>query len=71
MSEYNDRELYVTEVEQEAYDLGGQLCLPPNQVRNHVEHKADKYGKPYYVVIIESGESRDRAVRVRRKLFGS
>jgi hypothetical protein len=67
---YNPAEVYVTEVEQEAYDLSGQLTLA--QVRNHTEANTDKYGKPYYVVVIESPlEARDRAVAVRRRMFGS
>ena len=63
--------LYVTYVEQEAYDLGGQLCLPPFQVRNHVESGQDKYGKPYWEVVLESGESWGRALQVRRKMLRS
>jgi hypothetical protein len=66
---YDGRDIYVTEIEQEAYDLGGQLALA--NVRNHVEPKADKYGKPYYVVVIESTDARERAVAVRRQMFGS
>lgn len=68
---YKKRELYVTHVEQEAYDLGGQLCLPPNQIRNHVEPRQDVNGKPFWVVVVDAPEAWDRAVAFRRKVFGS
>jgi len=64
-------ELYTTHVEQEAYDLGGQLSLPPWQVRNHMEARQDKHGRPYWVVVVESAEAWDRAVACRRRMFGS
>jgi hypothetical protein len=64
-------ELYVTTVEQEAYDLAGQLILPPHQVRSHVEHRTDKNGHPFYVVVVRSLEAWDRALAVRQRMFGS
>lgn len=62
-------ELYVTQVEYEAYDLVGQLCLPPNQVRCHVEHRKTKRDNPFYVVVIESADTLDRARAVRDRMF--
>jgi hypothetical protein len=66
-----NNELYVTTVEQEAYDLAGQLIVPPNQVRSHVAHRTDKYGFDFYVVVVDAPEAMDRARVVRRKMFGS
>jgi hypothetical protein len=56
-------------VEQEAYDLGGQLCL--GQVRSHVEPRKDKNGKAFYVVVVDAPEALDRAQVIRRTMFGS
>jgi hypothetical protein len=64
-----EAEIYVTSVEQEAYDLGGQLALA--QVRSHVEPREDKNGQPFYVVMVEAPETMDRARAVRKKMFGS
>lgn len=65
-------ELYVTESEQEAYDLAGQIILPPIQARSHVADKKDKYGKPYWVVYVDGGQQAyQRAKTVRVRMFGS
>jgi len=63
-------ELYVTHVEQEAYDLGGQLCVPPVQVRSHVEPRQDKNGVSFWVVVVDAPEAWDRAVACRDRMFG-
>ena len=64
-----DIEVYVTTVEQEAYDLGGQLCLA--NVRSHVAPRTDKHGAPFYVVYCDAPEAIERARKVRRTMFGS
>lgn len=69
MTKTREIELYVTSVEQEAYDLGGQLCLA--QVRTHVAPRVDKHGAPFYVVFCDAPEAIDRAIKVRRQMFGS
>jgi len=53
-------DLFNTVVEQEAYDLAGQLVLPPNQVRCHVIDS----GNGSYTVRVDSPEAWGRAVRV-------
>lgn len=69
MKAYVEVELYVTEVEQEAYDLGGQLALA--QCRSHVSAGTTVTGTPYWVVVLDAPEAYDRARAVRRKMFGS
>jgi hypothetical protein len=66
----NEAELYVTTVEQEAYDLGGQLALA--NVRSHVAEWVTDHGdRFYYVVMVDAPEAMDRARAVRKKMFGS
>jgi hypothetical protein len=65
------QELYVTESEQEAYDLAREINLPPVKARSHVEDKVDKFGKAYYVVYVDAPEAYDRAKKVRVRMFGS
>jgi hypothetical protein len=62
-------EVYVTNVDQEAYDLSGQLALA--SVRSRVTVRRDKAGAVFYVVVVEAPEALDRARAVRRKMFGS
>ena len=62
-------ELYVTEVYHEAYGLTGQLALA--NVRSEIITCANKYGVPFWVVGVLSPEAMDRALRVRRQMFGS
>lgn len=69
MTAHDPRELYVTEAEQEAYDLGAQCAL--GNVRTHVEARMSQDGSPFYVVMVESLDAVERGRRVRRTLFGS
>lgn len=71
MTKTREYELYATEIEQEAYDLGGQLTLPPANCRSYVSCREDKYGKPYYVVMVKAPEAVNRAIEVRKQMFGS
>ncbi len=65
---YDPSELYVTEVEQESYNLGGQLALA--NCRSHVSCRTTDTGKPYWVVIVDAPEAYDRARKVRVQMFG-
>jgi hypothetical protein len=64
-------ELYVTPVEHEAYDLAGQISLPPTQARSHVEERKDDNGTPLYVVMVDAPEAVERARAVMRRMLGS
>jgi hypothetical protein len=69
MTKTKDIELYVTSVEQEAYDLGGQLALA--SVRSAVINRDDVRGQRFYVVVVKAPEARERAKAIRRKMFGA
>jgi hypothetical protein len=60
-------ELYVTNVEQEAYDMGGQLTLA--QVRSHVSCRTTNAGSPYWVVIVDADEAWQRGLKIREQMF--
>jgi hypothetical protein len=66
---YDPSQLYVTGVEQEAYNLAGQCLLA--QVRTRTDCHSTKYGQPYWVVVMEAPEAYDRGRTVRQQMFGS
>lgn len=66
---YDPSEIYVTSIEQEAYDLGGQLAL--GQCRSHVSPRYTNAHEPYWVVICDAPEAYDRARKIRKQMLGS
>jgi hypothetical protein len=62
-------DLHITLVEKEAYDFAGQLCLPPHQIRCHVEHRKNFEDQPIYVIVVDATEAWERAVAIRRKKY--
>jgi hypothetical protein len=53
--------VFTTSIEVEAYDLAGQLILPPNQVRCHVRVRRDDVQPTMYDVIVDAPEAVTRA----------
>ena len=66
---YDVKELYVTDVETEAYELAGEVTIAGIPVS--VNPKQTNAGKPYYVVMLRNDSDGDKARDVRRKVIGS